>query len=740
MTIIFRFMNLFPIKNTTINSDSLDKHRTFKKKIRMNKFKLAIGLHNHQPVGNFDFVFDESHQKAYKPFFELLANYPDIRISLHQSGILWDWQTNHKPEYIKLIQSLINKNQIELMTGGFYEPILVSISETDCYGQIEKLNAYINKTFGVHTQGAWLTERIWEPHLPKILHNAGIKFIPVDDTHFIYAGFDESQLTGPFVTEFEGKELTLLPISKKMRYLIPFGTVDEVISELKTMAEQNPNGMVIYADDGEKFGSWPKTFKHCYEDKWLETFFGAILANSDWLEIVPLSEASSVAPVGRAYLPSASYAEMLHWSLPAKPFIEYENFEHFLKDSHKLNDYGRFVRGGHWRGFLTKYEEVNFMHKKMLYLSDKLENLKSKHQKSELFIQAQDNLFASQCNCPYWHGVFGGLYLPHIRQAIYQHLITAESLIRQMEKEPLQISTFDIDYDGHDEILVESKKLTAMFKPQIGGSLIEFSSIDKKFSLTDTLTRRKEGYHLKLEQAVTEENAGESKSIHDLVLTKEEGLNKLLVEDWYLKRCFIDHVFTSDVDFESFKSNDFGEYGDFVLEAYTTEIQKNKVTLTRNGMLRTETDKIPLTIEKSFVFKDDSSSVDVVYTLTSAKEVEINFGIENNFNFQAGHAVDRFVLIDNSQPKNSFLDSVGSHKDVNSVALVDQYRDIAVGLYSEKKTNIWHHPIFTVSLSEGGFEKVYQGTTIVSQFNLKISQDPTVLKFKLSTGSEKGVL
>ena len=375
----------------------------------------------------------------------------------------------------------------------------------------------------------------------------------------------------------------------------------------------------------------------------------------------------------------------------------------------------------------------------MLYLSDKLQNLNTKHHTTDLYIQAQDNLFASQCNCPYWHGVFGGLYLPHIRQAIYEHLLKAEALIRQMEKQKLQIKSRDIDYDGYEEILVETNKLTAMFKPQVGGSMIEFSSIDKKFSLTDTLTRRKEGYHLKLEQAVTEENAGESKSIHDLVLTKEEGLSKILVEDWYLKRCFIDHVFTSEVDFESFKSNEFGEDGDFVVEAYHADIQKNKVILSRRGMHRTINAETKLTIEKVFTFADDSSSVGVVYTLTAEKAIEINFGIENNFNFQAGHAVDRFVLIDGKQLEDAFLDSTGCHADSNSIALVDQYRDIAVGLYSEQKTNIWHLPIFTVSLSEGGFEKVYQGTTIVNQFNLKISEKPTILNFKLITGSEKEV-
>ena len=107
--------------------------------------------------------------------------------------------------------------------------------------------------------------------------------------------------------------------------------------------------------------------------------------------------------------------------------------------------------------------------------------------------------------------------------------------------------------------------------------------------------------------------------------------------------------------------------------------------------------------------------------------------------FQAGHAIDRFVLIDNEQPKEAYLDSYGKHKDAHAAALIDQYRNIGVALYSQHKSNIWHLPIFTVSLSEGGFEKVYQGTTIVNQFNLKVSKKPIELRLTLMTGDESAV-
>lgn len=88
----------------------------------------------------------------------------------------------------------------------------------------------------------------------------------------------------------------------------------------------------------------------------------------------------------------------------------------------KRDDVLRFVRGGFWRSFMVRYPEVNTMHKKMLRVSRKVEAVEDPALKS----RAQDNLWAGQCNCPYWHGVFGGIYLPHIRTANYERLLATE--------------------------------------------------------------------------------------------------------------------------------------------------------------------------------------------------------------------------------------------------------------------------------------------------------------------------
>ncbi len=689
----------------------------------MEKFKLAVGLHNHQPVGNFQHVFEEAHQKAYLPFIKLFEKFEPIRISLHQSGILWDWQEKNHPDYLAAVKSLADKGRLEIMTGGFYEPIIPSIPDRDKKGQIALLNKYIQEHFGIAPRGCWLTERVWEPHLPKILHDAGVEYVPVDDTHFIYAGFEYENLRGVFVTENDGAAIRILPIQKKLRYLIPFKKVDFVIGELRAQAERNPGGLAVYADDGEKFGVWPKTHQHCFVEGWLEQFFTALCANSDWLEVIPLAEAARTPSLGIAYLPTASYAEMLHWSLPTRAFVEYEEFEGWLKQHGQRDRFGRFVRGGHWRGFLHKYPEANLMHKKMLSVSERLDNFETNHPDNIAVIEkARHHLYAGQCNCPYWHGVFGGLYLPHLRQAVYEQLLLAERLLLENEGNPFRKEEKDYDCDGHPEIVMTTPKFVAVIKPSRGGSLLELDCLEGAFNLSDTLSRRREGYHGKLAGAQLNgtESTDQTESIHDIVLTKEKGLDKFLAEDWYLRRGYIDHFFGPQVDIDSFLSGQFRDEGDFVLEPYTTgpRTEPGTVILRRKGHLWRPEGPRALEMEKRYYFGYDSDVISVSYAITASNEdiPDIRLAVESNYNFQAGHSDDRYILFDGEKIKGGFLDSTLARRGCQTLVIRDDFRNLAVALATDREAEIWQAPIFTISLSEGGFEKVYQGTSLVHIF------------------------
>src|SRR5262249_36138613 len=148
-------------------------------------FHLVLLIHAHQPAGNFEHVFEKAYDTCYLPFIEQLEAHPAIHMGLHYSGPLLTWIERHRPDYFTRIKGLVRRGQVEMVGGGFYEPILVSIPTDDQHEQIARLATYIEDRFGDRPTGAWLAERVWEPQLPSALANAGVGYTLVDDIHFL---------------------------------------------------------------------------------------------------------------------------------------------------------------------------------------------------------------------------------------------------------------------------------------------------------------------------------------------------------------------------------------------------------------------------------------------------------------------------------------------------------------------------------------------------------------------------
>jgi alpha-amylase/alpha-mannosidase (GH57 family) len=277
------------------------------------KIYFILALHNHQPVGNLGEVFEQSFARTYEPFIDVLERFPGIRVALHYSGSLLDWLVEKKPDFIGRLKKIAAGGQVEILGGAYYEPILPAIPDEDKIGQIRLMTTRLQELFGVEPRGMWLAERVWEPHLPRPIHQAGIDYLAVDDTHFRDAGCTE--LEHYFRTEEEGYPLDIFPISEELRYLIPFKAPGETISFFQEKRDEKEQRLLVLADDGEKFGGWPGTYESVYEKGWLEEFFTLLQEQDDWLNVVTFEEYRRLFPPrGPVYLPAGSYREMKEWS------------------------------------------------------------------------------------------------------------------------------------------------------------------------------------------------------------------------------------------------------------------------------------------------------------------------------------------------------------------------------------------------------------------------------------------
>jgi hypothetical protein len=707
----------------------------------MKAINLLFAVHNHQPVGNFEEVFREGWENCYQPFLALLEKHPQFRLSLHYSGSLLEWLEENRSDFLSRMRALVARGQVELLSGGFYEPLLPFIPPKDAVGQMNLLNQYLSEKLNVHPRGFWLAERVWNTALPKTVAPTGLKYTIVDDSHFLYAGLGEEEIFGHYVTEHEGYTLSIFPINKRLRYAIPFQAPEETIEALRFWATDSGNLAVTYADDGEKFGLWPGTHRWVYEEKWLEKFIALLKENQEWVHLRTFSEyMEKFSSQGRTYLPPTSYDEMMEWALPALSAIGYEDMIGELKQARHYEKYRPFLRGGSWENFLVKYPESNHMHKKMFYVSQKVHRALKDHPTSEgekglAAPPAMQALWKGQVSCPYWHGLFGGLYLNFLRHTVYQNLITAERLAEIAHwggEKYLEHEIYDLDKDLQPEILITSPEWGAILKPSFGGSLIELDYRPKKFNLTNVLTRRPEAYHRKLKkaQAGSPFPGERPPSIHDLYWVKEEGLEKALMYDWYTRYSFLDHFFGEDTTLDQVRRCQYPELGDFVNQPYelveVKELNPSRrlvILLHRRGGLFKREGRVPCDIYKRFLFQRDAARMEVEYEIVNRSSAEVSywFGVEMNLTLLAGNDPLRYFLFPGLKVEDRRMISSGVLNEVESVRLRDESTGFEVALDVPPKSQLWRFPLETVSRSERGFEKTYQGSVLLFhwRFSLK---------------------
>ena len=484
---------------------------------------LLLGVHAHQPVGNFPEVIEDAHQRCYKPFLHTLHAYPDFRFAAHFSGWLLDWLRERHPADMALLAEMVRRGQVELFSSGDTEPVLAAIPHRDRIGQLQTLNDKLAAWTGVQPSGAWLTERVWESAVVPALAATGIRYVTVDDYHFFCTGQPATALDGYFSTEEDGTRLDLFPISEALRYRLPFSPAHEVIAYLEGLAEQGQVA-AIYFDDIEKFGIWPETYDWVYHRGWLKALIEGVLASPKIRTATYADFHAGNATRGIVYLPTTSYSEMNEWTLPMPAARIYADFLAAEKAAGRGDLHRPFVRGGIWRNFLSRYPEANWMHKRMQGLSARLGEIPDPPP------ALVDDLYRAQANDAYWHGLFGGLYLPHLRRAVWNNIVELEAELDRLQPRPALV-VGDVDLDGRDETLARSTGLQIALRDDGLASAHELSSYVLNHNFGDTLRRYHEHYHDRISQGESRHHGDGIASAHDIVRFKHPISSADIVPD-----------------------------------------------------------------------------------------------------------------------------------------------------------------------------------------------------------------
>ena len=647
----------------------------------MNPVGFVFGVHLHQPVGNFDHVFADHLRDVYRPLVERLAERRFFPFTLHISGPLLEWLEAHDAGYLDMIGRLAADGNVELLSAGFYEPVLASLVPADRVEQVAWMREAIERRFGVQATGLWLTERVWEPDLAAHLADAGVRYVVLDDRHFLVSGFERDQLHAPFFTESGGKRVALFPIDERLRYLIPFRPPAEIAGYLRELRSAG-RPLAVFVDDGEKFGGWPGTKDWVYTRGWLAQFLDAVEAQVAAGEVrltTPGAALGTVRSGGLAYLPTASYREMEAWSLPPVAARRLAVLELDLGEARVAGPDGALVRGAHWRNFLVKYPEANRMHKKMLALSALCRGRGDPP-------GVRRAIGRAQCNDAYWHGVFGGLYLPHLRAAIWRNLAAAEAELRRGEE--IAVERLDLDGDGVEELWIHAAGVSALVSPLRGGVIEEYTVFEQGVNYADVLTRRRESYHEPApgragHAAATTEG---TPSIHEL--EQMVRLQQLPPIDRVDRALFVDRVLASDLTLEDYVGGAFQSLACWSHAAFQATEQRSAQAV--DVVLHPIPGSSPLGLVEKHIRLERSGELSVRYRWSPA-----------------------------AFPPDAFF-----------CPEVSLSRELELDL--EPVAEVWRFPVATVSRSERGFEETVQGYSYTPRWPIRAGEGRVTLRVRPS--------
>ncbi len=651
----------------------------------MTRTRLIIGTHNHLPLGRSEEAAERLYQKSLKPYLTVLYRYPGFSATLHYSGILMEWLEEAHPEFLTLLGEMVARGQVEVLGGGYYDPILPLIPMNDKLGQLEKMTTWLRVRFETRPRGCWLAEKVWEQSLASVLRASGIDYTFVDDAQLSIAGVGEAELFSAFLTEDQGKIISLLPVSERLSEAAAGTSPEEAVAFLRTAAEhRRPGGappVAVLMDDGAALEA------RLAGGTWLESFISAAERSAEWLEpSTPGQYLRDFPPARRLYVPSSSSLDIMRMALPPA------HRQAFAEARARADGGGRrFLVGGHFRDFLSTYPEAWLMYAKMMNTHVLVNQVRGDKYKKK---SAQNELWKGQSHHAYWNGGAVGIYENELRKAVYRSLIEAEKITRATEIFAPSILSVDYDMDTLIEYLYQGSELNAYIH-SLGGALFELDFLPASWNYLDTMVD------------------------HEKIEAPDAPLSRS-----YERKAFLDHFFSPGASLQEFQGGTLAECGDFLARPYEM-VELNRalpeLLMRRDGEVHAGGVRSPLRVEKRFVFRP--RSIDVYYRLVNLGPAPIAavFGVEINLSL-AARSTDcgRLFLLDEDR-KKEITSEAAEIEGVQGLLVHDVRNEVSVTLSSVRTFRCWNIPVETRCAGGGDTHTEFQSHCFVPQWNVSLA-------------------
>ena len=654
----------------------------------MRKAKLILGTYNSQPPEEVHLAVEDYYQNAYKTFLTTLYNEPAIKLSLFYSGSLFEWIEEKHSEFLSVLQEMINNKQVELLGGGFYSPALTLLPIPDRVGQMEKLTTYIRKNFSKKPRGCYLSENVWDSSLVSNLKSCGFDYVFLDDNQFKSSGISDDDLIKCVITEDQGKIITVIPINSVLNSMFLRRPPIELINYIQDNIHLD--GVFTILFKGEYLKSSLLTVKEI--KSWIEEFNSLLLENSSWIETIhPGKYVKQVqGSLQRVFFPQYSINGMRNKPLPIASQKDLNRLNRHLG---ALGDVSHWINSGFFKQFISRYNDSALLYSKMMYVNLLANQIKGDRSRKKT---AREELWKSQSHYVYWHGAHLGIYDRDLRKRTYKFLIDSEISTREKGIFKPGITHFDIDMDGLKEALYQGEYYNSYISLK-GGIIFQLDCLKRKNNLLSTVQRVEESYH-----------------------NSENRVNEF---DKYPRKMFHDHFISENLSLDKFSENTYEELGSFVdsnFEFDSLNRESKYVILKASGSVNNNGSCHNLTIQKKYLF--NKNGIVLTYNIENNDNLPISTVFAPEMNLALSDVMNGEIPYLSSDKEHFLLNKASISGNISNFVVNDDDSSIKVNIsFSNETFKFWTLPQYSNSLADGEIINIYQFSTFLPQWKLKLA-------------------
>lgn len=704
---------------------------------------------------------DQRFENAVEPVIRALETCDRLSLVVHIAGRLLEHAVAHRPSLLGRISALSQQGRLELLGGAFFSPVLGSIPERDAVGQVRFMANWLKRNLNASQQGAWLSLRAWDPTLPGVLSQAGVKYTLVDDAHFFGAGLRPGLVHGHFVNHRAGNSVSVFPIDRRLTKVLQFASMRRAQEILEAANQEHQSA-------GEQVGVVAFDGDTLVESGRLHEMLELFSDQSHWLKTITLARAFETFPTrGPVNLLTGADPDLAEWACTAEARERRRYLQFRLDEAHVWGMVQHHVDRVLFDNFLIKYSEANHLHKRMLATSEMIDRLrkilsdrqiakrvsKTDSQARKVLERACDALWRAQSHAVYWHKGKGhaGVYDPVLRIATTRRLMQAQRMAEKALGDPAKGGWYgvgrDYDSDGNPEALVMTADLSAVVHAAEGGTLWELDLRRKQIPLHTALSPMEEPYD--------DELVGNEVVLVDATLPRSEGRrsmpktspggpprrNRELERrrvDRVRRGAFQDHILGPETTLETYAHRQFRDLGDFadgrfklarVSEPEMPDSPYGVVQVVRSGVAKDVGRTMLLRINKEFHFDLQRPRMIVKHSIVnrSRDTVTLWHGLEWTFGLPSGEELNLWATAfeGNEERTYQLVDGAQDLGTVTWLEIKDTETDLAIVIATPDPVRAWWTPVTSVFETEDGWQETVQGQTLLLHRELEIWGEDT---------------